>query len=131
MTDFDDLMVGMRYQYLRDATFHAFVEVIVTEKYRDLKDELRDYRLAAQAEADQADKLRIEIDRLTGVVQHASEVIAERDFTIKVYEENFGPRLSGSLADENKRLRRALEKVVDSDKAQDCYEIARSALEKP
>jgi regulator of replication initiation timing len=40
-------------------------------------------------------------------------------------------RENATLRAENERLRAALERVVDADKAQDCYEIARAALEVP
>jgi hypothetical protein len=87
MTDFDDLLVGMRYQYLRDATFHAFVEVIVAERYIDMKNELRDYRLAAQAEADQADELRervLELERERNHLQVRYDESMERNEKAKV-----------------------------------------------
>jgi hypothetical protein len=48
VTDFDDLLPGLRRQYMHDAEFHAFVTVLFREKYRDLVDENERLRAALE-----------------------------------------------------------------------------------
>lgn len=54
--EFDDLLHGLRRQYLYDATFHAFVEVLVRERIARAQtdDGLSDLRLVCDAAAEWA-----------------------------------------------------------------------------